>query len=93
MSMEIKVLDLLGKDYSIEDSILVREIVKNNLDKGIVLDFSGYDRIPSTFLINLFSDLINKFGREYIFKQIYVKNLSNYSDYSRVILGTAFQYQ
>ena len=49
------------------------------------------ERVPSTFLICLFNDLINKFGRDYIFKQIDVKNLSNYSDYSRVVLGTAFQ--
>lgn len=91
MSMNIKVKDLLGDNYSIEDAILLREIVKNNLDQEVILDFSGYDRIPSTFLINLFSDLIYKFGRDYIFKQIVVKNLSNYRDYSRVVLGTAFQ--
>ncbi len=91
MSMNIKIKDFLGERYSIEDAILLREIVKNNLDNGISLDFCGLDRIPSTFLMCLFSDLINKFGRDYIFKQIDVKNLSNYSDYSRVVLGTAFQ--
>ncbi|WP_195988446.1 STAS-like domain-containing protein [Clostridium sp. D53t1_180928_C8] len=89
--MNIKIKDFLGERYSIEDAILLREIVKNNLDNGISLDFCGLDRIPSTFLMCLFSDLINKFGRDYIFKQIDVKNLSNYSDYSRVVLGTAFQ--
>ncbi|MEN8078466.1 STAS-like domain-containing protein [Clostridioides difficile] len=91
MSINIKMKDFLGDNYSIEDAILLREIVKNNLDTGVALDFEGLERIPSTFLICLFSDLINKFGREYIFKQIDVKNLSNYSDYSRVVLGTAFQ--
>lgn len=91
MSINIKMKDFLGDNYSIEDAILLREIVKNNLDVGVSLNFEGLDRIPSTFLVCLFSDLINKFGREYIFKQIDVKNLSNYSDYSRVVLGTAFQ--
>ena len=28
--------------------------------------------------------------REYIYQQINVKNISNFSDYSRVVLGTAF---
>lgn len=91
MSINIKIKEFLGESYSIEDSILLREMIKNNLDTGVVLDFNGITRIPSTFLNCLFSDLINKFGREYIFKQIDVKNLSNYSDYSRVVLGTAFQ--
>lgn len=91
MGMNIKMKDFLGDNYSIEDAILLREIIKNNLDIGVSLDFEGFDRIPTTFLICLFSDLINKLGREYIFKQIYVKNLSNYNDYSRVVLGTAFE--
>ena len=86
-----KIKEFLGESYSIEDAILLREIIRNNLDQGVILDFDGYDRVPSTFLINLFSDLIYKFGRDYIFKQVVVKNLSNYRDYSRVVLGTAFQ--
>ncbi len=84
MSINIKIKEFLGESYSIEDAILLREIVKNNLDTGVTLDFDGLERISSTFLMN-------KFGRDYIFKQIGVKNLSNYSDYSRVVLGTAFQ--
>ena len=91
MNMNIKIKEFLGENYSIEDAILLREIVKNNLDTGVTLDFDGLERIPSTFLICLFNDLINKIGRDYIFKQINVKNLSNYRDYSRVVLGTAFQ--
>ena len=91
MNMNIKIKEFLGENYSIEDAILLREIIRNNLDQGVILDFDGYDRVPSTFLINLFSDLIYKFGRDYIFKQVVVKNLSNYRDYSRVVLGTAFQ--
>ena len=54
--MNIKVRDLLGDNYSIEDAILLREIIRNNLDQGVILDFDGYDRVPSTFLINLFTN-------------------------------------
>lgn len=91
MGMNINIKEFIGDKYSVEDAILVREIVENNLDKGIVLDFKGLERVQSTFLTSIFSNLINKLGREYIFKQIYVKNLSNYNDYSRVVLGTTFQ--
>lgn len=88
--MNIKVRDILGENIYIEDAILLREIIRNNINEGILLDFEGFERVPSTFLNCLLSDLIYKFGREFIFKQIGVKNLSNYSDYSRVVLGTTF---
>ena len=91
MGMNINIKEFIGDKYSVEDAILVREIVENNLDKGIVLDFKGLERVQSTFLTSIFSNLINKLGREYIFTQIDVKNLSNYNDYSRVVLGTTFQ--
>ena len=91
MGMNIKVKDFLGNNYSCEDAILLRENIKKNLNSGVILDFDGYDRVPSTFLTCLFTELIEKSGREYIFDHIYVKNLSNYADYSRVVLGTTFQ--
>lgn len=90
--MNIKVKDLLGNIYSCEDAIILKDRIRTNMESGIVLDFDGYDRVPSTFLTCLFSDLIEKLGREYVFKQINVKNLTNYSDYSRVVLGTTFKY-
>ncbi len=34
--------------------------------------------------------MINKKGRENIISKINVKNLSNYTDYSRVVAGTTF---
>lgn len=89
--MKLSIREFLGENYSIEDAILVREAIRNNLDKGIELDFKGIDRVPSTFLISVFNDLINKLGREYVFQHVDVKNLSNYNDYSRVVLGTTFQ--
>lgn len=89
--MEIKVKDILGEDITVEDAILLREMIRNNLNVGVVLDFEGFKRIPTTFLNLLFGDLINSFGRSFIFDQIDVKNLSNYTDYSRVVLGTTFQ--
>ena len=88
--MEIKIKDILGEDISTEDAILLREIIINSINDGVVLNFDGFIRIPTTFLNTLLGDLINKFGRKFIFEQISVKNLSNYTDYSRVVLGTTF---
>jgi len=34
--------------------------------------------------------MINKEGRDNIISKINVKNLSNYTDYSRVVAGTTF---
>ena len=89
--MDIKVRNILGENISIEDAILLREIVRTNINIGVTIDFGGFEKISSVFLNCLLSDLINKFGREYIFKQVNVKNLSNYTDFSRVVLGTTFQ--
>lgn len=88
--MDIKIKDVLGVDITIEDAILLREIIRSNLNTGVVLDFEGIDRVPSTFLNLLLGDLIISFGRDFIFEQVSVKNLSNYKDYSRVVLGTTF---
>lgn len=91
MKIDIRVKDFLGDSYGCEDAILLREIIKNNLTSGVILDFEGITKISSAFLTSLFSDLIIKLGRDYVFNQIDVKNLSNYNDYSRVVLGTTFQ--
>ncbi len=89
--MEIKVRDILGEELTVEDAILLREIIRNNLNVGVLLDFEGFERVPSTFINLLVGELLNSFGRDFVFKQISVKNLSNYTDYSRVVLGTSFQ--
>ena len=89
--MEIKVKEILGEDITIEDAILLREMIRNSLNIGVLLDFEGVKRVPTTFLNMLFGDLINSCGRDFIFKQVDVKNLSNHTDYSRVILGTTFK--
>lgn len=89
--MDIKVKDILGEKICIEDAILLREIIRTHINTGVTIDFEGFEKISSVFLNTLLSDLINKFGRDYIFKQVNVKNLSNHTDYSRVVLGTTFQ--
>lgn len=88
--MDIKVRDVLGENINVEDAFLLREIIRTNINIGVSLDFEGFEKVSSVFLNSLLSDLINKFGRTYIFRQVSVKNLSNYKDYSRVVLGTAF---
>ncbi|MCR6514949.1 MAG: STAS-like domain-containing protein [Clostridium sp.] len=88
--MMINVREFLGNNFGIEDAIVLREEIKKNLNSGVTLDFTGMERVPSTFLTCLFSDLINKNGREAIFNAINVNNLTNYSDFARVVMGTTF---
>lgn len=88
--MKINVKEFLGGTINIEDGIVLRSHIENNLDKNIELNFTGLDRIPTTFFTCLFTDLINKNGRKAIIDKISVNNLSNYSDYSRVVKGTSF---
>lgn len=91
MGINIKVRELLGNSYLYEDAIVLKDIIRKNIEDGVVLDFNGYDRVSPTFLNCLFSDFIQNLGREYVFKNINVKNLTNNSDYSRVVLGTTFK--
>ncbi len=88
--MNINVREMLGNTINIEDAIVLRDYINEIQGQNIELDFSGIDRIPTTFLSCLFTDMINKEGRDSIINRIEVKNLSNYTDYSRVVRGTAF---
>ena len=88
--MIINVREFLGENFAVEDAIVLREQIKNNLNEEVVLDFEGLDRVPSTFLTCLFNELINQNGRDRIFNAINVKNLTNYNDFSRVVMGTTF---
>lgn len=88
--MIINVKEIVGEQINIEDAIVLRDTIRKYIKEGITLDFAGLENIPSTFLTCLFADLINEAGRETIFNNINVKNLTNYNDYSRVVMGTAF---
>ncbi|WP_139905992.1 STAS-like domain-containing protein [Clostridium thermarum] len=86
----IKVTDIIGTSLKKEDAILLRGCIDECLKSRVVLDFAGIFRVPSTFLCCLLTDLINKHGRDFIASHIKVRNLSNITDYYRVLLGTAF---
>lgn len=88
--MKINVKELLGEKINVEDAIILRDYIENNLDENIELDFGGINRVSTTFLTCLFTDMINKVGRDNLISKIDVKNLSNYTDYSRVVAGTTF---
>ena len=61
-----------------------------NLDiTNLKISVSSFNE--SEVSIKEMTDMINKEGRENIISKINVKNLSNYTDYSRVILGTTFK--
>lgn len=89
--MIIKVKDLLGTSFRDEEGIIIRNVINSNLNDNIDLDFEGIDRVSTTFLSCLFNDLIYRNGRDNIISKINVKNLSNTTDYSRVVMGTTFQ--
>lgn len=88
--MIINVKEFLGENFAVEDAILLRDQIKNNLGEHVVLDFEGIDRVSTTFLTCLFNELINQNGRDVIFNAVNVKNLTNYNDFSRVVMGTTF---
>lgn len=88
--MKVNVREFLGARINVEDAIILRDYIENNLNENVELDFSGIDRVSTTFLTCLFTDMINKEGRENIISKINVNNLSNYTDYSRVVAGTTF---
>lgn len=88
--MMINVREALGENFAVEDAILLRDQIKENLNEEVVLDFEGLDKVPTTFLTCLFSELINEKGRKAIFEAVNVKNLTNYKDFSRVVMGTTF---
>lgn len=85
----IIVKDVVGTNLRPEDAIILSDLLKEELSEKITLDF-GDNKVSSTFFCKLFTDLINTMGRDYIAAHINVKNLSNISDYKRVVLGTAF---
>lgn len=86
----IRVTDIIGLNMEKEDAILLRSLIESYIGDEVVLDFAGINRVPTTFLCCLLTDLINKNGRNYIASHVHVKNLTNITDYNRVLLGTAF---
>lgn len=91
--MVINVREFLGENINTEDAIVLRGYLEKILDDNqydIELDFMGLERISTAFLTCLFTNLINKVGRQLIIEKINVKNLSNNKDYFRVVRGTSF---
>lgn len=67
--MKINVREFLGDKIHVEDAIILRDYIENNLNENVELDFDGIDRVSTTFLTCLFTNMINKKGkREYYFK-------------------------
>lgn len=88
--MEIRVREYLGETLRAEDAIVLRGLLDSNIEKGVNLNFEGINKVSITFLTSLFTDLIYRNGRKQIIDKVNVKNLSNKSDYSRVVMGTTF---
>lgn len=86
---EIKVKELIGTELRNEDAILLKELISENLQNKIVLDFKDTKTIPGTFFASLLTDLISTKTRDYIASNVIVKNLSNENDFKKVLLGTS----
>lgn len=89
MTYTLKVLDIIGRDFTCQDAILLKSSIKSNLNDVVILDFEGISTVPTTFFYTLLSDAIYDRGREYIFNHLQVKNLSNSDDYKMVVLGAS----
>ncbi|WP_179631957.1 STAS-like domain-containing protein [Clostridium peptidivorans] len=86
---EVRVRDLIGTELKNEDAIILKELIAENLQNKIVLDFEDTKTIPGTFFASLLTDLISTKTRDYVASNIVVKNLSNEGDFKKVLLGTS----
>lgn len=86
---EVKVKELIGTELRNEDAIILKELISENLQNKIVLDFEDTKTIPGTFFASLLTELISTKTRDYVASNIIVKNLSNEDDFRKVLLGTS----
>ena len=82
--------NITGGNTSQEEATLLKQIIYENIEEYIELDFLDMDKIPSTFFFTLFSDLIYNKGRNFIIDRIKIVNLKNPDAYNRMINGTNF---
>ncbi|MCY6957505.1 STAS-like domain-containing protein [Clostridium brassicae] len=87
---EIVVKEVLGVNPSIEDAIILKEMINDSLDESITLDFSELQSLPCAFFANLLTDIMYKRGREKVISNLKVKNLTNKRDFDRILLGTSY---
>ena len=82
--------NITGGKTSQEEATLLKQIIYENIEEYIELDFLDMDKITSTFFFTLFSDLIYNKGRNFIIDRIKIVNLKNPDAYNRMINGTNF---
>ena len=88
--VKLVVKNITDGNTSQDDATLLKQIIHENIGQYIELDFSGIDKIPSTFFFTLFSDLIYNKGRNFIIDKIKITNLKNPDAFNRMIKGTNF---
>ena len=86
---EIIIKDIVGTEFKAEDAILVKRLIKANINDKIVLNFEGINNVPCGFFANLLMDLICFKDRSSIISKLSVNNLSNIKDFNRVLRGTS----
>ena len=82
---EVKVKELIGSELRNEDAIILKELIIENLQNKIVLDFQDTKTIPGTFFASLLTDLISTKTRDYVASNIIVKNLSTEGNFKKVL--------
>lgn len=87
---EINVREIIGTDFNSEDAILVKRLIKENIQEDITLDFEGVSNVPKGFFASLLFDVMGVQDRDYYISHLNVKNLSNSKDFRRVLWGTSF---
>lgn len=88
--VKIIVKNITGGNTSQDEATLLKQVIYENIEECIELDFIDMDKIPSTFFFTLFSDLIYSKSRSFIINNIKIKNLKNIDSYNRMINGTNF---
>lgn len=89
---EINVKEVIGQEFNTEDAIIVKRLIKENINDEVTLDFEGINNVPSGFFASLLYDIMGIIGRDYFISHLSVKNLSNIKDFQRVLWGTSFNY-
>ena len=88
--IKLIVKNITDGNTSQDEATLLKQIIYENIEDYIELDFSGMDKIPSTFFFTLFSDFIYNKNRNFIIDKIKITNLKNPDSYNRMINGTNF---
>lgn len=76
MVKTISVFDLVGRGYSNDDGLIIKQAIVNEFEKGnkVIVNFLNVDGVTSSFVNTAFIELLNEFSFDFIRKHL------NFSD-------------